>query len=197
MYSEDLLFKPVFNGLPPTVCESQNPDSGTKIIVLDRTRNVIKTSVSAQAMLADGTILRRCFGRLETSTRANATRLETALDRADSQGHSHLILTNDAQQLEADLIVVSSECDDAGNIVMVFVSSEEKCLQRIIDAQTRFGLTRAEGRLLAALFEGCSVPQAAHRLGVARTTARTHLQRVFDKTGARRQGDLLRLVAYA
>jgi DNA-binding CsgD family transcriptional regulator len=32
-------------------------------------------------------------------------------------------------------------------------------------------------------------------LGVARSTARTHLQRLFEKTGKRRQVDLLRMVA--
>jgi DNA-binding CsgD family transcriptional regulator len=68
---------------------------------------------------------------------------------------------------------------------------------RLAAAAAEFGLTPAEARLLAVLFEGCSVPQAAERLGVARTTARTHLQRVFDKTGARRQGDLMRLVGCA
>ena len=197
MYSADLTFEPVFNCLPPSVCPNETPNRGTKIIVIDHARKVTKTSASAEAMLADGIMVRRCFGRLETSTRANAVRLEIALNRAASEGHSRLVFANNSSQIEADLIAVSGECDDASNIVMVFGSSEEKCLQRIIDAQTRFGLTRAEGRLLAALFEGCSVPQAAHRLGVARTTARTHLQRVFDKTGARRQGDLLRLVAYA
>jgi DNA-binding CsgD family transcriptional regulator len=31
-------------------------------------------------------------------------------------------------------------------------------------------------------------------LGVAPTTARTHLQRIFDKSGARRQSDLQRLI---
>jgi hypothetical protein len=40
-----------------------------------------------------------------------------------------------------------------------------------------------------------SLTSAASSLGVARTTARTHLQRIFDKTGSRRQSDLVRMVA--
>jgi DNA-binding CsgD family transcriptional regulator len=57
-----------------------------------------------------------------------------------------------------------------------------------------FELTAAESRLLDILCSGASIPQAAALLGVARTTARTHLQRIFDKSGTRRQSDLQRLV---
>jgi DNA-binding CsgD family transcriptional regulator len=39
------------------------------------------------------------------------------------------------------------------------------------------------------------VPEVAAALGVAATTIETHLDRLFDKTGARRQADLVKLVA--
>jgi DNA-binding CsgD family transcriptional regulator len=46
---------------------------------------------------------------------------------------------------------------------------------------------------------GCierSAPRAAAgRLGVSLATARTHLRHVFDKTGARRQAELVGLAA--
>jgi DNA-binding CsgD family transcriptional regulator len=32
-------------------------------------------------------------------------------------------------------------------------------------------------------------------LGISETTVKTHLQRVFDKTGTNRQADLVKLVA--
>jgi DNA-binding NarL/FixJ family response regulator len=38
------------------------------------------------------------------------------------------------------------------------------------------------------------IQAAADRLGITRATARTHLQSVFDKTGAHRQAGLVRLV---
>jgi hypothetical protein len=48
--------------------------------------------------------------------------------------------------------------------------------------------------LLAAVEVG-GVPEVAPLLGVSETTVKTHLQHVFEKTGAKRQADLVKLVA--
>src|SRR5205807_6206400 len=50
-----------------------------------------------------------------------------------------------------------------------------------------FGLTPAEQRVLLAIVEVGGVPEAAETLGIAETTVKTHLYRVFSKTGAGRQ----------
>ena len=39
------------------------------------------------------------------------------------------------------------------------------------------------------------VPEVVAALGVADTTVRTHVGRLFEKTGATRQADLVKLVA--
>lgn len=56
-----------------------------------------------------------------------------------------------------------------------------------------FDLTPAETRLLAAIATGSTLSEAAQQLGVGTGTARTHLLRLFAKTGTNRQADLLRL----
>jgi DNA-binding CsgD family transcriptional regulator/PAS domain-containing protein len=56
-----------------------------------------------------------------------------------------------------------------------------------------FGLTPAETRLLAALLAGQRLAEAATELGIATTTARTHLDSIFAKTGAARQAELMRV----
>jgi DNA-binding CsgD family transcriptional regulator len=58
-----------------------------------------------------------------------------------------------------------------------------------------FGLTRAETRVLSRVLAGMTVVEAAADLSVAMTTARTHLDNIFAKTGASRQSELLRLAA--
>jgi DNA-binding CsgD family transcriptional regulator len=58
-----------------------------------------------------------------------------------------------------------------------------------------FKLTPTELRVLLAIVELGSVPEVAALLGVADTTVRTHVGRLFEKTGARRQADLVKLVA--
>jgi DNA-binding CsgD family transcriptional regulator len=56
-----------------------------------------------------------------------------------------------------------------------------------------FDLTPAETRVLASLFGGRTLAETAHALGIAATTARTHLDKIFAKTGVARQADLMRL----
>jgi DNA-binding CsgD family transcriptional regulator len=66
--------------------------------------------------------------------------------------------------------------------------SNEKILARL------FGLTAAEARLAAILSRGVSLDLAADELGVSRNTVHSHLQRIFEKTGANRQAELVRIL---
>ena len=58
-----------------------------------------------------------------------------------------------------------------------------------------YNLTPTELRVLLAIVNVGGVRQAAGDLGVADTTVKTHLARLFEKTGVSRQADLVRLVA--
>lgn len=56
------------------------------------------------------------------------------------------------------------------------------------------GLTGGELRVLLALHQGLGGMEAADMLGISEPTIRTHLQRMFSKTGTSKQTDLLRLL---
>jgi DNA-binding CsgD family transcriptional regulator len=58
-----------------------------------------------------------------------------------------------------------------------------------------FRLTPSELRVMLAIVEVGGVPDVAAALGVAETTIKTHLGRLFEKTGATRQADLVKLIA--
>lgn len=58
-----------------------------------------------------------------------------------------------------------------------------------------YKLTPAELRVLLAIVDVGGVPEVAASLGVAVTTIKTHLSRLFEKTGVGRQADLVKLVA--
>jgi DNA-binding CsgD family transcriptional regulator len=62
----------------------------------------------------------------------------------------------------------------------------------IIDA---YGLTPAEARVALAASSGLTIPETAHRLGLSPNTIKTHLRKVFAKTGTSRQTELARLMA--
>jgi DNA-binding CsgD family transcriptional regulator len=58
-----------------------------------------------------------------------------------------------------------------------------------------YRLTPTELRVLLAIVQVSGVLETAEVLGIAENTVKTHLGRVFEKTGARRQADLVKLVA--
>jgi DNA-binding CsgD family transcriptional regulator/PAS domain-containing protein len=60
--------------------------------------------------------------------------------------------------------------------------------------QIAYGLTLAEASLVELLAHDTpSLADAADRLGVSQTTVKTHLRHCYQKTGARRQTELIRL----
>lgn len=61
--------------------------------------------------------------------------------------------------------------------------------------QSALGLTAAEARVAGLVASGLSGPQAAKVLGVSPATVKTHLMRCFEKTGARSQVALARLLS--
>jgi DNA-binding CsgD family transcriptional regulator/PAS domain-containing protein len=77
----------------------------------------------------------------------------------------------------------------------VFISDPE--LQPLTnDAILRqfFGLTPAETRLASLLLQQKSVEEAAEILRISLNTARTYMKKLFEKTGTRRQSELVRLL---
>jgi DNA-binding CsgD family transcriptional regulator/PAS domain-containing protein len=58
-----------------------------------------------------------------------------------------------------------------------------------------YKLTPAELRVLLAIVDVGGVPEVATALGIAESTVKTHLGRLFEKTGAGRQADLVKLAA--
>jgi hypothetical protein len=83
--------------------------------------------------------------------------------------------------------------DGAANILFV-TRTDPKDATALAAFAERFTLTAQEGRVLQALLEVGGVPMAADILGISPNTARTHVTSIFNKTGVRRQADLIRLL---
>lgn len=64
--------------------------------------------------------------------------------------------------------------------------------QDILSAENPAGLSRSEFRICMMLREGYHLQDICARLGVQKTTARTHLSAIYAKTGMSGQIDLLR-----
>jgi DNA-binding CsgD family transcriptional regulator len=81
-------------------------------------------------------------------------------------------------------------------VAAVFVRKAELELPHPVQAlANRYRLTAAETRVLLAIVENSGVHEVARALEVSEATVKTHLQRIFDKTGSARQAELVKLVA--
>ncbi|MDP7094442.1 MAG: helix-turn-helix transcriptional regulator [Gammaproteobacteria bacterium] len=58
-----------------------------------------------------------------------------------------------------------------------------------------YGLTTAEAKLTAILYNGVSIAAASEQLGVSVNTSRTHLRNIFSKVGVKNQVELLAKLA--
>lgn len=70
--------------------------------------------------------------------------------------------------------------------------AEERRRQEL---RARYALTKTEARFALEIARGQGREVAARRLGIALGTARTHLERIFQKTGTHSQAELARLIA--
>lgn len=65
---------------------------------------------------------------------------------------------------------------------------------RSADLQQLYGLAPSEARLANLLMQGMSLEDCCDALGIRCSTGRTHLRRLFKKTGVRRQSQLVALL---
>ncbi|WP_371424570.1 helix-turn-helix transcriptional regulator [Tardiphaga sp.] len=78
---------------------------------------------------------------------------------------------------------------------IVLVSDPEAARKARVDMlRKRFGFTAAEVAFALEIIKGDGRQASADRLGISVGTARSHLSSIFDKTGSRRQAELVRLL---
>jgi DNA-binding CsgD family transcriptional regulator/PAS domain-containing protein len=119
----------------------------------------------------------------------------------DKRGISILLPGDDGDDLVAHILpLTSGSRREAGTqfaaVAAMFIHRATRDVPSAPEMMARtFGLTLSELRVLDAIVHIGGVPETAEELGVAETTVKTHLHRVFAKTGTSRQADLVRLVA--
>jgi DNA-binding NarL/FixJ family response regulator len=81
-------------------------------------------------------------------------------------------------------------------VAAIFIRRAELEMTLLLAALTEaYGLTQREISVLMAVVEVGGVPAVAAMLGLSNGTVKTYLKSIFRKTGARRQADLIKLVA--
>lgn len=81
-------------------------------------------------------------------------------------------------------------------VAVIFISDPDQRPAAPVEVlRILFGLTRAESRLAISLLDGNSLSESADLINVGQETVRSQVKSIFQKTGTRRQGELVRLLA--
>ncbi|MEO7221085.1 MAG: helix-turn-helix transcriptional regulator [Devosia sp.] len=174
--------------------------TGAVMVRVDPTGTVLWTSLAAEAFLADSDDLVIRSGRLRFRDRAADRQFEAALswaaqrDTAFTSTHGAVPIVVDAGEGVASRIywVIA----DAG-MILLSLGNTMVGEDRLKVAALIYGLSPAQQRVSALVAEGLSLVEIAERLEVTPNTARTHLNRIFEKTGVRNQTALVRVLLSA
>ena len=180
----------------------------TAVFLIDRSGRIVFANEPGKAMVADGNVLRGRQGVL-TALNAEANRsLHDALAAACCGGADleapgaaiALSALSEARWLAHVLPLTSGLHRPTGNrstaAAAVFVRKAALDIPTSVETLARiYKLTGSEARVLHGVVEIGGAREIAKALGIAETTVRTHLQSLFAKSGARRQADLVKLVA--
>lgn len=177
------------------------------LFLVDDDARVVHANASAQSMLSDGSVLRARGGKL-VARQAGAQQELSDVFAASGQGDAAVgvkgiavpMSSTDGDQYVAHVLpLTGGKRLQAGSthvataaMFLHSVSAEAPAPAEAI--AKAFGLTPSELRVLLTIVQVSGVAEAADRLGVGEATVKTHLHRLFQKTGAGRQAELVRLV---
>jgi DNA-binding CsgD family transcriptional regulator len=178
------------------------------MFLVDAEARIVHANAAGHAMLADGSVLSGPAGKLATND-ANAEQalhdVFLASDRGDAAvGTSAIALplvTQSGERYVAHVLPLTSGARrGAGSTykasAAVFVHKAALDTESPPEAIAKaYRLTPTELRVLVGIVQIGGVPEVAEALGIGETTVKTHLGRLYEKTGARRQADLVKLVA--
>lgn len=178
------------------------------ILLVDSGRRLVYANPSGQSLLDAGALLSTdptgLSFRDAAADRSFRQIVATLSDGRETQiGASGIAipLATDGQRYVAHVLpLISGARRTAGlhyaAVAALFVRRAELDPAAAFDAiGSTFRLTPNETRVLAAVVEINGAAAIGRILGISEATVKTHLHHLFQKTGAERQADLVRLVA--
>jgi DNA-binding CsgD family transcriptional regulator len=177
------------------------------VYLLRRDGRVVYMNATAERQVKSSNALRLVSNRL-LPTDAEARTLvakaidEVATNETDAGPTGHSLAIPDANGAGYIATLLPLERGRRQSIMAPFAASVAVFVQDPAQVPVMPGeafaklyrLTGGELRVLLALAQGLGAKEAADMLGIGEPTVRTHLQRMFSKTGTSRQAELLQLL---
>jgi DNA-binding CsgD family transcriptional regulator/PAS domain-containing protein len=181
---------------------------GAGMFLVDEAGRIVHANTAGRAILAADDFLRVSGGRLvarDPQTDRTLRDIFIAASNGDLavgiQGIALPLTARNGERHVAHMLPLTSgarrkasETHAATAAVFVHKASLDTLSPPEVIARA-YKLTPTELRVLLAIVEVGGAPEVAAELGIADETVKTHLGRLFEKTGTRRQADLVKLVA--
>lgn len=179
-------------------------DDARPIVQVDEAAQVIWATSSTLQALKDFEGLAITGGRLHAIDRRFDAHLKKAISRAADLRHlfdtSYTTRSGNTFRIPC---ILGDAVDGStlhctvfvrDGVVNVTFNDAEFIKSKINAAREVFALSAAQSRLASEIAGGCCLTDIAASLGISINTARTHLSRIYDKTGVSSQHALVRVL---
>jgi DNA-binding CsgD family transcriptional regulator len=180
----------------------------SSMFIVDSTGRIIHANRSAHHLIAEANVLRATNGRigaLDPQGNRNLLDTFTAAAGGDAaigkKGIALPLTARTGERYVAHVLPLTSGARRKAGVsyaavAAMFVRKAALDLPSPPEALAdEFKLTPAEIRVMFAIVEIGGVPEVAPVLGISDQTVKTHLHRIYEKTGTKRQADLVKLLA--
>lgn len=162
------------------------------MFVLDTDGRVLRLNPAADAMIAAGRVALRDKALVLGDASAQAA-LRQAMAHGDGRPCVVPFKTKEGETYIAALLSVR-----AGGPFALLINQDTPQSPGFASALCQaFGFTPRELTVVLSLMKGQSIEAVADELGIEVPTARSHLHKIFVKTGTSRQGELIQKIAAA
>jgi DNA-binding CsgD family transcriptional regulator/PAS domain-containing protein len=175
------------------------------VLFVDLNARIMFANRAAERFFANRD-LRLNKGRLHAGSAAETATLHAVIAKCAETGIQHrrsnfVSLRREAGRSPLSLLIAPLPMETSSGLVarqpmaVIFVNDpDQKSKPTAVQLREKFGMTPAEAGFAVEILKGDGIQAAADRLSISRATARTHLSRIFDKTGTRRQAELVRVL---
>jgi len=188
-----------------SVSKVQSTSDQTGAIVVDDRMRLVHADVAAEDIMRAGSAITVSRGVVSLRDPEADARLRAAvgacgeislkrtvgerIQARQADGRTRVTIDVMPYRKHADILWGASPA------ALLLVADSERARHMAIERlRDRFGLTRAEAMLSLEMLKGDGRAAAAGRCGISINTARTHLTRIFEKTGVNRQAELIRVI---